>query len=404
MISPFWYIGDKQSFSGSRETRIGSSEVPAIFVNPEKPTESLAGYDQTAITLYKKKTGEADPFQYNLAAEMGHFLENKAIELFIRRFSGKKTATEFIRKKIEYELLRDSGEDVKAEDYQIGLYRHNTEYFVDGMIAHCDCIYLGDESLIGKPKKERVITKEGITVDLSKPFYLEAKSARKEATKRQDGRYVKGYDFESTNWQGIPLKHFVQMQYQSSLLNIDVGYLPLLHNTSEFQIWRVDSDDVWKKRIINTVGKMLKHIEMRKIPKEMAICQADIISIYPNLRNDFVTLSGDALEMAKKACMEYVKADNQAKNWTDKKKDAQDAISVLLKDYDEIRDGSDILAKWQLRKGSESIVKIDPANKKDSLLVQLKKNDRNTYNYLDRKGYIKTGNSSRSVSIKFKGE
>lgn len=396
MISPFWYIGEKGSFVGSRQTRVGSSEIPQLFPNPEKPTESLSGYDNTAITLYKKKIGEPEPFTYSLPAEMGHFLENKSLELFIRRFSGKKAALEFIQKKIEYEMRKANGEDVRAEDFQTGLYRHNTQYFVDGMIAHCDCIYIGD------PGCEKV-TVHGITVDLSKPFYIEAKSATKDATKRQPQSYVKGYDFDLLTWQGIPLKHFVQMQFQSSLLQIETGYLALLHNTSEFQVWRVDKDRMWQNRIINIVGKILKYIELEKMPRELAICQADIIELYPHLRDDFISLTGERLKKVLSVCKEYVKADQQEKNWKGKKKDAQDALSVYLKDYTEIRTGSDILAKWQNRNGSESIGVSASIRGKDPFIKYLKKDDKNTYNYLMRKGYIKEGKTSRSVAVKFKG-
>ena len=137
------------------------------------------------------------------------------------------------------------------------------------------------------------------------------------------------------------------MQYQSALLEIDTGYLPLLHNTSEFQVWRVDKDKKWQSRIIDTVGKMLKYIEIRKPPKEMAICLSDIVALYPKLRNDFITVSGDQSEKIKEACRIYNKANQQIKNWESQKKDAQDSIGVYLRDYDEIRDGSDILAKWK---------------------------------------------------------
>lgn len=386
-MTKWWYIGEKGTFSETREIRIGSSDIAAIYPNPEKPTESLAAYKRTAITVYQEKRGEKERGTAGLAAEMGHFLENKALELFIRRFSGKKAATEFIQKKIEYEMKLAAGEDVKARDYQTGLYRHNTQYFIDGMIAHLDCIY------IGKPGGEKK-TIEGITVDLSKPFYIEAKSARQEATRRRDS-LVKGYDFDLTTWQGIPMKHFVQTQFQSAMVDIPVGYLALLHNTSEFQIWRIDANKNWQRNIIDTVGKLLEYIRIGKMPREMAINQADIVAMYPNLKKDFVSLSGDQSEKVKELCKSYWKADQQEKNWKAKKEDAKDAISVHIKDFEEIRAGSDILAKWQNRKGSERLAVS---------LKDLKKNDPVRYRYLLRNDMIKVSADSRSVSVKWKGE
>jgi hypothetical protein len=392
MIKNFWYIGQKGTFKETRGARVGASEVPALFPNPEKPTESLAGYDQTALTLYNKKIGEKPPFIPSLAAEMGHFLENKSLELFIRQFFGADLAKEFIKQKILYEMAEGSKE---PESFQVGLFRHNTEYYSDGMIVHPDLIYLGD------PGAEK-ITVNGITVDKSKPFYVEAKSARKEATKRRNESFVKGYDFDLTNWQGIPLKHYVQMQFQSAIFQIDTGYLPLLHNTSEFQVWRVDKDKKWQARIINTVGKMLKYIEMKVPPKEMAICLSDIISLYPNLRNDFITVTGEKAERIKEICKIAKKADRQIKNWQAQKKDASDALSVEMKDYDEIKDGSETLVKWRKLSGRESIGLPKEITGKLSFLKYLKLNDKVGYNYIVRKEWLKTGKDSRSVDIKFK--
>jgi len=376
---------------------MGSSDVPWLFPNPENPTESLAAYtdvngkrhENTANDLYKKKTGEPEEYTTNISAEMGHTLEDKSLEFFMRMFFGYELAVRFRIRKQQYEneLLiskLNKTEPPNPEDYQVGLFRHNVEYYYDGMIVHPDCIYLGQEGA-------GIKTVAGITVDLSKPFYIEAKSARMESTKRRDS-LIKGYDFEATTGQGIPLKHYLQMQYQSALLEIPVGYLALLHNTSEFQVWRVDKDDNWQARIIDTVGKMLKHIEMRKPPKEMAISLADIMSLYPNVKDDFRNVSDEEFEKIVSVIEEYDKADTQIKNWTSKKKDASDTLGVYMKDYSELRHGADVLCKWQFRKGSEKI----------KSLKEIKKDNPTEYRYLERKGLINTSESTRHVAVKYK--
>lgn len=380
MISNYWYIGEKGKFQETRSARIGASEIGYLFPSPENPTESVGGYEKTALTLYNKKIGNPEPYTYSLAAEMGHFLENKSLELFIRMFFGEKLATEFINQKILYEMSDKS----EPEKYQVGLFRHNVEYYYDGMIVHPDCIYLGEP---GAPTK----TVAGITVDLSKPFYIEAKSARMESTKRRDS-LIKGYDFEATTGQGIPLKHYLQMQYQSALLEIPVGYLALLHNTSEFQTWRVDKDDNWQARIIDTVGKMLKHIEMRKPPKEMAISLADIMSLYPDVKDDFVNVNDEEFEKIVAIIEEYDKADTQIKNWTSKKRDASDTLGVLMGEYSELRHGADVLCKWQNRKGSEKL----------KSLKDIKAENETEYKYLQRKGLITMSDGYRYVAVKYK--
>lgn len=396
MISNFWYINQKGTFKETRGARVGASEISQLFPNPEKPTESLAGYEQTALTLYHKKTGDKPPYIPSLAAEMGHFLENKSLELFIRQFFGKELATEFIEKKIIYEMR----EGENPEDYQVGLFRHNTEYYHDGMIVHPDLIYLGDPDI---PEDEKKVTVNGITVDKSKPFYVESKSARKEATKRRNDSQVKGYDFDVTNHQGIPLKHYLQMQFQSAIFEIPVGYLSLLHNTSEFQVWRVEKDKKWQSRIINTVGKMLKHIEMKVPPKEMAICLSDIVSLYGSWKDDFISVSGEEAKKITRLCSVYNHANDQIKKWNAQKKDAQDALGVKLGNYSEIRCGSESLVKWGKKSASEKIGLEKEVKGKLSVLKWLKLNKKRVYNYLVRNDLILKTKESRSPSIKYKG-
>ncbi len=407
MSVKFWYIPPK-GFTEDRKTRFGSSDLPKCIPNPEKPTESLAGYDNTAITVYKQKRGEQLPFTVGLEAEMGHYLENKALELFIRRYSGFEVSNPFMQEKILYELKKNdkSRQGILAENYQHASmpYHHNTQYYNDDMIAHPDCVYVPPQMVEVEYEIDHKVKHEGIIVDFSKPFIIEAKSAQLFAAKRRDNTIVKGYDFDSLTWHGIPLKHYVQIQFQLTLFQIDVAYLALIYDTSKFQIWRVDANEKWQARIIDLVGRMIKHIKDGTMPKELAMNKADIMEIYPRIDKDYVMLQGYKLETTKGLCKEFRHAEQQEKNWKSKKEDAKDALAVMLKAYGELREGSEVLAKWGIRKGSCSIGKpteVDEKNK-DSFLVWMKKNDLNAYKYLERKGFIRQGNESKSVSVKFK--
>jgi len=384
MIQNYTYI---TNFEKSREMRMGASDVPALIPNPEKPTESLAGYDNTAVTKYYEKI-DGKEWTYSLPAEMGHFLENKSLELFIRTFFDSEIAKEFIKQKMLYEM----SDRTDPEKHQVGLFRHNVEYIVDGMVVHPDMIYLGEEGA-GK------VTVNGITVDKSKPFYVEAKSARQESVKRGDS-LVKGYDFDLTDWKGIPLKHYVQMQYGMGLFEVETGYLPLLYNTSEFQVWKIDEDKKWQQRIFNVVGKMLEYLRLRKPPKELSICQADIVQMYPDIKKDFLTVSGDLADKLLEIKEEYKKAVQQKKNWESVEKDCLDAMSVYLKDYDSLMIGSDTIAKWRINSARESIGLDKEVTGKLSFIKWLELNDKQTFSYLKRKGYLKIGQESRTVKIK----
>ena len=394
---PFWYI--KGDFLKPRQTRIGASDIAKMIPNPEKPTESLAGYEQTAITLWKEKSGLSKRSPSGLAAEMGHYLENKALELFIRRFSGFEMGKVFIESKMECEFRSYETPNHHPESYQYTDYKHNIQYYNDDMIAHPDCVYVPGSSMDYKK------TVEGIAVDFTNPFLIEAKSAQFFATKRRNESLVQGYDFELLTWHGIPLKHYVQIQFQLALFEIKTAYLALIYDTSKFQVWRVDANEKWQARIIDLTGRMIKHIKDGTMPRELAMNKADIMEIYPRIEKDYVMLSGDSLDSVRGLCLEANHAKQQVKNWKEKQVDANDALAVMLRDYGELREGSDILAKWQEKKGSWGIKKPEDQEKnKESFIVWLKKNDLNAYKYLERKGLIRMGKGSRSVSVKFKGE
>lgn len=385
----------RDNFHSSRAGRIGASDVPAILPNPEKPTESLAGWGRTALTVYKEKWGELEGPEYNLPMEMGHYLENKSAELFIRRFWNADDALSFRARKEQFE----SRPDAHAINYQSPPWHHSTEYHYDGMVVHPDVVYDpscyscdGETWEHANSLKKRI---EGVTVDLSRPFLIECKSARLMATKRQPDTFTKGYDFSLTGWQGIPLKHYVQIQFQLALMQVDTAYLSLIYDTSNFQCWKVDANRKWQGRIMDVVGRMVEHIKRGTPPKELAMNSADIQAIYPRLDRDYCMVIGDESDRIKKTCLAYSHASDQEKKWKEAKKDAQDALSVNLKNYHELRSGTDVLAEWSQRKGREKL--------SDSV-ASIKKNDPVVYRYLVKKGYIVPGNDYRFVSVKYKGD
>jgi hypothetical protein len=333
---------------------------------------------------------------------MGHYLENKALELFLRQYWSRVEAEAFRIRKANYEAIISQGNDgiFAASEYQFqshGLY-HSTEYFNDDFIAHPDMLWKGDDAGLTK-------TAAGITVDFSSPFIVEAKTAQLFAAKRREGSLVSGYDFDLTTWHGIPLKHFVQIQFQLAIFEIKVAYLALIYDTSNFQVWQIEANPEWQGRIIDIAGKMAKCIREGRMPRELAMNRADIMEIYPRPEKDYVMLSGGELDIVTSACVDYRHATQQVKNWEAKKVDAQDALAVRLGEYEEIRgaDGKAVV-KWQDRKGTTDIKKPAGVDGKDSFLSWLKLNDLNAYRYLFRKGYIRKGADSRHVSVKYKGE
>ncbi len=157
MRSDFWYINDKLDFHASRSGRIGSSDTPALISDPENPVESLAGYGRTSLTVYQEKRGEIEREPAGLPAEIGHYDENKTLELMIRPILGYETALRFRLKKEQFEADTEIARIEKkplpsARDYQLPgcPFLHSTEFYNDEVIAHPDCLYVGNPELSGK--------------------------------------------------------------------------------------------------------------------------------------------------------------------------------------------------------------------------------------------------------------
>lgn len=401
---PLQYITD---FNKSRGARIGSSDIPALIPHPLRPSESLAGYGQTAITLWEEKTGQRPRTPSGFAAEMGHYIEPKAIREFIRDVSanepemnGGRVAMEFFRGFMTYEMeneLTETGkknfspERAGAIYNSVTAFKHHTEAVTPFGVAHADCVYIPE----GNARK--VKTQYDFTVDFTKPFIIEAKSAQYWAARRNDDPYS-GYDTSLKEWQGIPLKHYLQIQYQLALYEIDTAYLSLIYNTSEKHYWQIRANKKHQSELVELAEKMKWHIDKRKPPKELAMNADDIRKLYPEIKEDFCEISGDELQKAVEISRTYQKAAEQEKQWKARKEDAENAMAVLLKDNREITgrigDKVETIARWRQTGGGEYVASIKDMQSADPVAVK----------YLRKRGLIKEKKKGEKPDIKLKIE
>ena len=385
-MNPFWYISD--NFHTARSTRIGASEISACIPNPEKPGESLAGYEQTAVTLWQEKTGRKERDQAGLHAEMGNWNEPKNIELFLRGID-RELGLEYLQSRLEYELLKEHGTKPNPEKYQSTPCKHHTQWYNDFAICHPDGIWVPDSHFqeVGKIKAH------GLKIDLSKPFLIEAKNASFFSARRPEGSHTRGFDYELKTWQGIPLKFYVQIQYQLEALDVNVCYLPLLSDSANHHVWIIGRNRKWGKKLFELASRMKWHIDHDKPPKDLAISIDDVCTLYPTINDDFRLITGGDGEKAVDLARAYNHADEQAKLWDNRKKDAQSALSVYLADAKELRtnvDGEIVpVVKWTERKGSERI----------EALKTIKEAKPEVYKYLEKKGCLSVGEASRSVKV-----
>jgi hypothetical protein len=360
----YTYITD---FYKSRENRIGSSDIPALIPHPVRKSESLAGYERTAITVYEEKTEITKREPAGFSARVGNDIEGLPLRYFIEEHENKDVARDFYKGyilcKIEKETKSDGLIDCSA--FNNTDYKHNTESMNDFGVAHADCLYVG-----------------------KKPFIIEAKSAQFWSVKRKEDLYV-GYDFDLKDWQGIPLKHYFQIQFQMALYGVDTAYLALLYNTSEFHTWKIDGNKKHQADLLELAEYMKKCIDTKTPPKEKAMNASDIQKLYPIVLEDFRESVGKELEDAQRIAKEYTHAKQQIKQWELKERDCLDAMSVLLKDTREIKgligDELQTIAKWKDTGGAEKIVALSKIKKewpevyeslKDVHLIEYQKTDR----------------------------
>lgn len=395
----YWYI--ENDFLKAREGRIGASDLSALLVNPDKPSDSLAGYGQTALSLWRQKTGRETREPAGLPAEMGHYLEIKAIELFIRGIPeiGPSLASQYVESRMRYETALLSDPNRRASRYQPTPFKHNTQWYNDQFIVHPDGVWDNSGQIMPElgystnGSTHSTVTAHGHAIDLSTPFLIEAKTASYWSAKRRPEKPHSGFDTDIKGWQGIPLKYYVQIQFQLACMDVDVCYLPLLSDSATFNVWEIRRDRKIGDDLINLAGKFMWYVREDKEPREMAINLDDIISMYPKIEEDFRTVSGDdaatVIDLAKRAR----DASAQEKAWKEKKEDAQSALAVHLKDTKELRvllDGEmRSVVKWEERKGSEYVASV-------------KDLDDVTIAALRCRGFIKTKAGSRSVNVCWK--
>jgi hypothetical protein len=387
----FNYITD---FYKSRKDRIGASEVAALVPNPHRPGESFAGYGRTAVTVYEEKVGLREREQAGLAADIGNFYEPRILMEFIRDFYGCAYSIDInFYKAYQYcEIERLAGNRIVDCSQFNGSnpFKHHTEAVEDYAVAHPDMLYIPSN-------KEGKIKNHNITFDLSKPAIIEAKSAQYWATKRKGDPYS-GYDFDATGWQGIPMKHYLQILFQMTLCDIHNAYLALFSNTSQKAYWHIKPNKKWQSKLQQLAWDMRQAIKKRQPPKHLAISSSDINALYPEIKEDFEVIAGDDLDKALEIAKGYDEAQGQRKEWERKEKEYRSAMSIFLKDsgrIDGIIDGRlQEIANWKSTGGGERLMG----------LKEIKELDKKYYRYLKKNGLIKKAKSSRMPDIKLKFE
>lgn len=398
-------------FTKSRAVKIGASDISWCIPHPIKQIESLAAYTDkkgqrhanTALDLYNEKITPSD-YESNYPAEMGHWLEPRALYDFIADNISREIATDFLRGYMMHKIEQEStGKAVNPEPYNNTPFKHNTEVSNDYGVAHGDCLY--DPDYLDYRKEKRITKNQTyhsskLLIDLSKPFLIEAKSARSHTvTARKNDPYV-GYDLTLHEWQGIPLKVYFQVQYQMALYNVDVCYVVLIFDTSSKHYWQIKANKKHQSDLIQLAEYMKKCIDSKTPPTELLMNSKDITALYPTIKDDFRELKEDELKEVLKLAIEIKDSTKQEKNWKQKKEQAIDLLAIHLKDTEKVRGkvGDTIidLAKWKSTGGSEGVMGLTE--------LRLREDGEKIEKWLRKKGLVKKNEEKRKPTLMVKSK
>lgn len=395
------------NFEKSRKNRIGASDVPWLIPHPIRQIESLAAYTDdkgnrhanTANDLYEMKVNNIKS-ESGFPAEMGHYLEGRILREFIADNIDSKIADDFFRGYMMHKMDQDAQKTaINPEPYNNTPFKHNTEAEAGWGVAHGDIVYHTDYSMTKKLglEKDWIIKKNGLIIDLSKPFLIEAKSARYWSARRKEDPY-NGYDLDLYTWQGIPLRIYFQCQFQMLLYDVDVCYVALLFDTSSKHYWQIQANKKHQDELQQLAMYMKKCIDTKTPPKDLLMNSKDIRALYPEIKEDFKEVKDDELKTIIQTAKKYIEAKEQEKAWKEKKEQYEDTISIHLKDTQLLKGNINgmflDLAKWKETGGGEYTMSLkDIRSREDAQTIE---------RYLKRKKLIKQSQKNRKPSIMIK--
>jgi hypothetical protein len=232
---------------------------------------------------------------------------------------------------------------------------------------------------------------------MTKPFLIEAKSARFFSARRKEDPYT-GYDLSLSSWQGIPLKIFFQTQFQMLLYGIDVCYVSLIFDTSSKHYWQINANKKYQAELQQIAIYMKQCLDTRTPPRYLLMNSKDIKALYPKIREDFREIKDAELSEVIQTAIKFNEAKSQEKIWKQRKDEYENSISIHLKDTKVLKGniGGQILdiARWKETGGAERVAGL--------AAIQEREDGKTILKYLKKKGLIQQDSKNQKASIVIK--
>jgi len=273
-----------------RSKTIGSSDIPVLF--------GLVKQYKTAYDLWKEMTGRAiiidepEDKKKSALAALGHAIEGIILSRQIEELTDKETAHKF---KVDYY----QHEDHRPQDWKpaTDFIPFSFSIFSDDkrFTASPDCVRLNDELII-KAK-------------------LGSRFANLRSSRQEDG-----YDLDDPTENGLPLRVYLQCQWQALVCGIDnIIVRALIDSVFESQYVFKSNIDIQQK-LIEAADKFLNLVKADKPPAPQNF--DDIKGIYDNVRDDVLIVGGKEAEEAEQLF-------NEKKRWKEVEKEAKDRVEDI---------------------------------------------------------------------------
>ena len=250
---------------------IGASEIPII----------LGLTKTTPMELWEQKTGRAEGFQGNQYTEWGNLLEGIILYKNIKMDSDNDTAYKFLVDYTRNQFYRGPGWKPKTQYHPFTEAIHKD---FPWMLAHADCVALE--------------TFSGIVNDLpvfrKPPKIIEAKSGGRFANMRKED--MDGYDPKDPTQSGLPMRVYVQVQWQQAVYDIMAGSVSALIDTNNFMQFDVPGNKQIQGKLIEIGSRFMRCLvqDIPPTPKTFG----DISKLFPLVNNNRLTIMGEKAVIA----------------------------------------------------------------------------------------------------------
>jgi predicted phage-related endonuclease len=327
MMTNFQFIRNRSDFHQKRSKTIGSSDIPVLL--------NLYEQYKTPYQLWKEKTGrvfneDEEEKEQSAPAALGHAIEGIILSREIEELTDKETAHKFRIDYYTHEYKRPADWKPKTDfiPFSFSVYADDKRF-----TASPDCVWDAENKRIIESK-------------------LGSRFANIRSSKQEDG-----YDIDDPTEHGLPMRVFVQCQWQSLVYGIeDITVRALLDSVFESR-HEFKANRKIQEKLMLVADNFLWHVKHDKPPSPTS--SKEVVDMYDNVQNKTLLVGGNE----EKELRQYFE---EKKRWQAVAKKAKKeieankaalAIKLADKQYLQTPNG-DILAQRVIKKATYPTVGV----------------------------------------------